>query len=180
MTFNKILVAIDFSDTSTDALDQVLGIAQKTGAELLLLHVLSPSERDYPNNSMFLADGGYLEANLYAATIKSYDDAWQEYRQRHFEQLQALARQVELANIKVDVIERVGQPGIVICETARDWNADLIAIGRRGLTGAKELIFGSVSNYVLHHAPCAVLITHDQPTPQSPSAKTRHSTANPA
>ncbi len=35
--------------------------------------------------------------------------------------------------------------------------ADLIVVGRRGRSGLSELILGSASNYVLHHAPCSVL-----------------------
>lgn len=50
----------------------------------------------------------------------------------------------------------------MICELARNWNADLIILGRRGRTGLSELLLGSVSNYVLHHAPCSVL-TVQQP-----------------
>ncbi|MEO0350033.1 MAG: universal stress protein, partial [Cyanobacteria bacterium P01_A01_bin.15] len=37
------------------------------------------------------------------------------------------------------------------------WNADLIMMGRRGRSGFSELLLGSVSNYVMHHAPCSVL-----------------------
>ncbi|MCZ8054719.1 MAG: universal stress protein, partial [Microcystis sp. LE19-12.2C] len=45
-----------------------------------------------------------------------------------------------------------------ICKVAREENIDLIVIGRRGRSGLGELFLGSVSNYVLHHAPCSVLI----------------------
>ena len=41
---------------------------------------------------------------------------------------------------------------------AKDWNADLIIMGRRGLTGLSEMFLGSVSNYVVHHASCSVLL----------------------
>jgi len=48
----------------------------------------------------------------------------------------------------------------MICELAIDWNADLIMMGRRGRSGIAEFFLGSVSNYVLHHAPCSVQIVH--------------------
>ncbi|MEA5469202.1 universal stress protein [Spirulina sp. 06S082] len=40
----------------------------------------------------------------------------------------------------------------------KSWQADLIAIGRCGHSGLTELFLGSVSNYVLYHAFCSVLI----------------------
>jgi nucleotide-binding universal stress UspA family protein len=51
-----------------------------------------------------------------------------------------------------------GLPGSLICQTARDWQADLIVLGRRGHRGLSEVLLGSVSNYVIHHAPCSVLV----------------------
>jgi nucleotide-binding universal stress UspA family protein len=51
----------------------------------------------------------------------------------------------------------VGNPGETICAIAQEWKADLIIIGHRGLSGVNELIKGSVSNHVFHHAPCSVL-----------------------
>ncbi|NEO28803.1 MAG: universal stress protein, partial [Kamptonema sp. SIO4C4] len=33
-----------------------------------------------------------------------------------------------------------------------------VIIGRRGRVGLSEILLGSVSNYVLHHAPCAVMV----------------------
>jgi glycosyltransferase involved in cell wall biosynthesis len=39
-----------------------------------------------------------------------------------------------------------------------NWDADLVVMGRRGLSGIKEMFLGSVSNYIIHHVPCSVLI----------------------
>ncbi|MEM7592653.1 MAG: universal stress protein, partial [Cyanobacteria bacterium P01_A01_bin.83] len=55
-----------------------------------------------------------------------------------------------------------GQPAQQICESAKEWQADLIVIGSHGRKGLNELIVGSVSNYVSHHVPCAVLLVHQQ------------------
>ncbi|MGF1673753.1 MAG: universal stress protein, partial [Rivularia sp. (in: cyanobacteria)] len=48
-------------------------------------------------------------------------------------------------------------PGYMICNVARSREVDLIVVGRHGRTGLSEFFLGSVSNYVLHHAPCSVL-----------------------
>ena len=56
----------------------------------------------------------------------------------------------------------VGHPGSLIRDLAMNWSADLIVMGRRGLSGLQEVFLGSVSNYILHHAPCSVLIVHGE------------------
>ncbi|NEQ55624.1 MAG: universal stress protein, partial [Leptolyngbya sp. SIO3F4] len=60
-----------------------------------------------------------------------------------------------------------GSPGAKLCETAQSWNADLIIVGNRGFSGISELLIGSVSNYVLHHAPCSVLVIHADKQPDN-------------
>ena len=156
--FNRILVAVDDTENRQIVVNQAIAVARLTAAKLLLVHVLSPSERDFPNRSIFLADGGYLDVDLYTTTIQTYDRTWRTYRQQHLARLQALAEAIKAIGLNVDIIEQVGQPGPLICQTAEEWDADLIVLGRRGLTAVKELMMGSVSNYVLHHAPCAVLV----------------------
>lgn len=49
-----------------------------------------------------------------------------------------------------------------ICKLAKSWEADLIVVGHQGMSPLQELARGSVSNYVMHYAPCSVLTI--QPT----------------
>lgn len=57
-----------------------------------------------------------------------------------------------------DVVAVTGAPADVIVEEARRRGADLIVVGRRGLTGAERLVMGSVSAKVARTAGCSVLI----------------------
>ncbi len=59
-------------------------------------------------------------------------------------------------------MQNLGDPGRIICEIARDCDADLIVMGRGNHSGLNEFFLGSVSNYVLHHAPCSVLAVQGQ------------------
>jgi nucleotide-binding universal stress UspA family protein len=53
-----------------------------------------------------------------------------------------------------------GQPGPRLCRLAAEEGVDLLVIGSRGHTEIKALILGSVSDAVVHGAPCPVLVVH--------------------
>ncbi len=60
--------------------------------------------------------------------------------------------------IAAATIAAVGDPGTAICEVAARDGFDTIVVGSRNLRGVKRLLLGSVSDRVVHHAPCDVLI----------------------
>lgn len=57
-----------------------------------------------------------------------------------------------------EAIEAIGDPATAICDAAAEHGYDMIAIGSRNLRGMKRLLLGSVSEKVVHHAACDVLI----------------------
>ena len=65
-----------------------------------------------------------------------------------------------IAALGIDAARRVehGDPAETICEVARSGGFDLIVIGSHGAGFMKRALFGSVSQYVLRHAPCPVLV----------------------
>ena len=69
--------------------------------------------------------------------------------------------------LQAEFTQSFGSPERVICNLARTWEADLIMVGSHQRTGLSELVMGSVSNYVMHHAPCSVLVTHAPTSPQA-------------
>lgn len=58
--------------------------------------------------------------------------------------------------IETDVL--FGSPDSRIVETAEEWNADLVVVGSHGYSRWERLLLGSVSNSVVHHAPCSVMV----------------------
>ena len=92
-----------------------------------------------------------------------YADLWKAYEERGLTLLGALANEAAAEGVPVEVTQHPGKAGPMICEVARSSRADLIVLGRQGQhAGLNELLLGSVSNYVLHHAPCSVLVVHRQ------------------
>lgn len=60
------------------------------------------------------------------------------------------------AAVSTDVL--FGSPDSRIVETAEEWKADLIVVGSHGYSRWERLLLGSVSDSVVHHAPCSVLV----------------------
>ena len=158
--FNKILVAIDRSTASRNVFETAVSLAKTTGANLMLLHVLSNEEKDNLSPSI---DPKREVDRLNSSILEAYDRHWQELerqQQQRLKVMRSLVKEATAAGVNTEFTQTLGDPGETICDLAQTWSADLILVGSRGLTGIKEMILGSVSNYVTHHAPCSVLIVH--------------------
>lgn len=153
--FRKILVAMDTSSMSNRVFDEALTLAKATGASLMLLHVLSPEENGSPSLLAFPNIGYY--SGYSSSSVDIYQKQWQRLEQYGIELLRSRQEKATKAGITTEFTQNPGSPGRTICDVARTWGADTIVMGRRGHSGLTELILGSVSNYVLHHAPCSVL-----------------------
>ena len=156
--FDKILVAIDISETNKSIFDSALSLAQTTGAKLMLLNIIAPSQDNYPNPFIY---SGYEYGLGDDSLVTIYREQWRKFKQRGLDRLKSRAEEATAAGVETEYIQDFGNPGRTICDRARSWSADLILIGSRGLTGVKEMFLGSVSNYVTHHAPCSVLILRE-------------------
>jgi nucleotide-binding universal stress UspA family protein len=153
--FHHILVALDHSAISAAVYAEAIALAKATNAKLMLLHVLSPADEGYPLPIYPGIDGAH--PSLYSAALNSYDRQWETFQRDGLSRLQMLVDRALAAGIPAEFSQNFGDAGRTICQVARTWNADLILLGRRGRSGLSELLLGSVSNYVLHHAHCSVL-----------------------
>lgn len=158
--FNKILAALDASEMGNLVFEQALGLAKKTEASVMLLHVLSTEEEGSSYMPMPSSINGYL--GLGAQNIEFYQKQWDAYETEGLKMLRLRATEALSAGVNAEFTQNLGSPGRVICDLALSWGADLIVVGRRGRSGLTELLLGSVSNYVLHHARCSVFVVHRQ------------------
>jgi nucleotide-binding universal stress UspA family protein len=156
--FKKILVALDQSSIAHQVFAEAIAIAQAHQSTLMLLHVLSAEEDGSPQ-MLIGPDIGYYPA-LNDTNLMLYREQWDQYEKEGLERLKRWAEQAEAAGVAAEYTQNVGQAGTTICRLAKNWEADLIVMGRRGRSGLTALLLGSVSNYVLHHAPCSTLIVH--------------------
>jgi nucleotide-binding universal stress UspA family protein len=157
--FHRVLVAIDNSEDSAQVFNEALTLAKQNSANLMLLHVLSPEGEGYPTlPGIEMGMGLGLQENI----IKDYLAQLEIFKKHGMEVLQSYAGKAIAEGVKIEIIQKLGGPGPTVCDMAHSWEADLIITGRRGRSHLSELILGSVSNYVLHHAPCSALIVHHQ------------------
>lgn len=156
--FTKILVALDRSPMGKQVFDHALALAKATGASLMLLHVLSAEEEGSPYAPM-LSNFDYYPG-LGSQSFEYYQKQWDKFKNQGVEMLQVFCAQANTAGVNAEFTQQLGSPGRIISQLAVQWGADLIVMGRRGRSGLTELFLGSVSNYVLHHAPCSVHVIH--------------------
>jgi nucleotide-binding universal stress UspA family protein len=151
--FEKILIAIGNSAESQMVLGSGLTLAEKLGAKVLLLHVMSPL-----TSTSFSPLVGGMFPIVNDIALEQYAKELKESRQAGLEQLQAYAEQAKERKIEVEISQNLGDSGRMICEVAKNWAADAIVMGRNQKSMLSEIWLGSTSNYVLHHAPCSTLV----------------------
>ena len=66
-------------------------------------------------------------------------------------------------NAKVTTEVVMDEPGAAIVSAAKDWNADLIVVGSHGHGFLGRMVLGSVSDFVVHNAPCSVMVVRTPP-----------------
>jgi nucleotide-binding universal stress UspA family protein len=152
----KILIATGDSPESVEVFKTGLTLAQKYGAQISILHVLNLFQNSFKLVGTPLMGGTYPMMNDLA--IQQYQQELQEREQQGMERLETYATEARARNIQAEIFQSLGDAGRTICETAKNYAADVIVMGRNQKSMLSEIFLGSTSNYVLHHAPCSVLV----------------------
>lgn len=135
--YSNLLVCTDGSDFSAGALREGIRIAKECGARLTILSVIDFNPE--------------FEALAPDLTERMEEEAAKIVRAG-----QAMA---ERESVPCDGLLRRGEaPYLEIADEALRRKADLVVMGRRGRTGLKRLLMGSVTKRVIGHAPCNILV----------------------
>lgn len=140
LQIRNVLVPVDFSEPSLEALEFALPLLKQFGANLHLVHVLEPT---YP-----------LASVAAFPLIVSRLEEGKRVR-RHLKDV-AKKFGIELRSENIHALR--GRPFEEICRLAREWSVDLIVTATRGNTGLKHLVLGSTAERVVRYSPCPVLI----------------------
>lgn len=156
--FHKIVVAINASAISMQALDEAIALAKATHAQLKLIHVLDDRDPDQPQFPYPTEYQAYSAFNV--KLLDDYQKQYEAFVAKSLTWINAQAQRAMDEGIITDYEQPTGIAGKHICAHAEHWGADLIIVGSRCLKGFRELLLGSVSNYVVHHAKCSVCVIH--------------------
>lgn len=148
LPITRILWPTDFSEPSYQALNNAIELCEHFSAELVAVHVVPEIPRITP-----LA-GVEDETALLSSGLEKYE---QELHKAARQKLQEAIRQRLPKEIKSSVIITRGDPACEIVRVAEDERASLIVIATHGLSGWRQLTFGSVAERVVRVANSPVL-----------------------
>ena len=140
-TFEKILIAVDFSENSAYAFDYALTLAQQFGSHLSIMHVI--------NEPVDLR--GFYVPHI------SFEQLEKEIEAGATTMMEKFCRE-RLDNFSAYETSIVsGIPYEEILRKAKEIDASLIVLGTHGRTGIDHIIFGSTAERVVRAAACPVL-----------------------
>jgi nucleotide-binding universal stress UspA family protein len=148
--YDRILVALDGSALAEQVLPHVEALAERFRSTVILLRATTPP-------GMIIA-GSTAGAQPLAGAVVDPTPIVEAERQEAATYLQAVADRLRKQRVTVECEQVEGPADQTIAERARSLGADLIAMTTHGRGGLGRLVFGSVADAVLRHAPCPVLL----------------------
>lgn len=138
--YKKIMVAVDGSPEAELAFKKSVNVAIRNNGELLLAHIIDT--RSF--QTIYSFDGMLAEQATEMA-----EQTFADYKEN--------AKKLGLSQV-TSVIKYGSPKQIIAKEMPEDNHIDLIVIGATGLNAVERLFIGSVSEYVIRHASCDVLV----------------------
>lgn len=170
----RIVSAIDGSDNARRAVEAAGGLAKDYGADLLLVHVVGsgrippalehlaevehmiPDPRSPDPQNVANVFGNLATVARTPSTSVAAQEVHRALGQRLLQDAMMIARGKGADSVKVMLCE--GDPDEAIVDAAKQFDADLVVLGTRGLSDLKELLLGSVSHSVVQLSPCSCLV----------------------
>jgi len=150
--YQRILVPVDGSPTSSKGLQQAIALAKLTGGRIRVLHVVD----DLPV---------LIGSESYGALVGEVLDALRDAGEKILAESVAAIRAagVDADSALFDSLQ--GRLCDRVAHEVQEWKADLIVLGTHGRRGVRRLVLGSDAEQVLRTSTVPVLLVHgDEPT----------------
>jgi nucleotide-binding universal stress UspA family protein len=153
----RILVPLEESDVSEDALGLASYLGHRFGAEVIALHVVRSGVMSHLlSGTPGINDKPSIGSDALSAGERVAAHGW-------LQRLVAESADKSAGRVSAEVV--FGEPAQEIAAFAERWGSDLIVMGRRGAGGIRRAVLGSVVNAMLRHAPCPVLVMGERDVP---------------
>ncbi|MGD0019409.1 MAG: universal stress protein [Candidatus Limnocylindrales bacterium] len=144
-----ILLATDGSAASEPASEQAIDLAVQVEARLLVVSVLASARQP--------SEAATAQGTSDAATHDS------DSRDSMATRAQGIVQRARAAGANATYLVWEGEAGEAIVAAADSENADLIVVGSHGRSGVSRFFIGSVSDFVVRHAHCPVMVVRGRP-----------------
>ncbi|MBO0474501.1 universal stress protein [Enterococcus sp. DIV0840] len=145
-TYKNILVGVDGSDQGNLAYQQAIEVAKRNNGRVIVAHVIE-------NKVYMMMEYSSLNDGLLDQETESAKEI--------LEDCKVYAKSADFTQVETVITYGVAKE--VMCkELPEKYDVDLILVGQSGLNAVERLMMGSVSSYIIRHAPCDVLIVHPE------------------
>lgn len=152
LSYKNILIAVDGSNEAEWAFNKAVDVAKRNDAKLTIVHVIDTRT--------------YTAYEVYASQF----DPSKEYSEKLLEGYKELAVTEGVTNVETRL--ELGPPKLLIPKNlANELNVDLIMCGVSGLNAVERFMIGSVSEAIVRHAPCDVLVVRTEEIPEDFESK---------
>jgi nucleotide-binding universal stress UspA family protein len=147
--YNRVLLTLDGSELSQEAIEHAASLAQATGAEIVLLQVIDSETQILTQTAGMSLEpfpAGQITADLAASSVEGQ-------RIVATQNLEAARAQLTAEGVeKVSIEVREGEPRRVIVDAISDLEIDVVVMATRGRSGLRRTLLGSVANHVVRNA----------------------------
>jgi nucleotide-binding universal stress UspA family protein len=143
--FRHILCPTDLKERAFIALKNAVQIAHQFNSKITMLNA-HPEFMDQQEREMLRVSFDGLKEKYRRIAVKSREEMKAEISKLHAE------------DIQVDYVLREGKPETIILETAEKLGIDLIVICTDGRDNIKDFVTGTITEHVINHASCPVLV----------------------
>jgi nucleotide-binding universal stress UspA family protein len=141
--YQRIMVAVDGSETSQRGLMEAINLAKDQKAKLAIAHVI---------DLVIVHGAGGFSGPFVQSTREFAKDIVE--RARKAAQTEGIETEVQ----SPEIVTTGYHVADTIAQLARDWNADLLVAGTHGRRGVSRLLLGSVAERIVRVAPCPLLL----------------------
>ncbi len=149
----KIMVGCDFSDYSKGTLSYAACLADKLGAELIIVNVINKRDAD----TILKVAEGQFDRTIEQYVKKSAEEYVENTKESRTRQVEKLIKEIGCDHLSIKSVFRVGVPFQELICAIEDEGADLMVMGQKGRSDLAGVLFGSNAEKIFRRCPIPLL-----------------------